>query len=213
MWCAMSDLNCRRIPSGKKTPLRIVRIIAIVSILLPLISCDVFFAAKNGRWNISDPDNELQKLSPSVDGYFGISWSETGDLIAYESADIILIRFDTSDLPEDTAVAYLRLTKSYPNTVDAELEVFRIIQAWDGSSISASVADSPGVFYDDSTAATAACSKDATEVTIPLTGVFTGAREELKNGIIIYAHVEITEPVQFFSSESASPPVLLVGSK
>ena len=153
--------------------MRILRGIAIVSILLALLSCNIFFAAKKGRWNVLDPDNELQELTPSVDGYLGVSWTDTGDLIAYENANIILMRFDTSDLPEVTDSAYLRLMKSYSSTVDSELEVFRIIQAWDGS-ITTTAADSPGVFYDDSAVAMAACPKYAMEVTVPLTGVFTG---------------------------------------
>ena len=186
--------------------MRILRGIAIVSILLALLSCNIFFMTKKGRWNPMDPDNELQEFKPSIDGYVESGFVDSTSLLAQPSAKIILMRFNSGDFPDVLAASYLWMYKLSDNSGNPELEIFRIIEEWD-SSITFSVANDPGRFFNDSIVTRVRVPAEIGEVQIPLGDVFKGDRDNLQNGIIIFAN---DETVEFEASETPYSPLLLV---
>ena len=172
-------------------------------------SCDVFFATKVGRWNIFDPDNELENFYPTVDGYVQNTdpgWEEKLNLCADPGLSVILIRFNEGNMPEAIAASYLWLNKTSTNGTCGQLEIYRIIQPWDGS-ITYSVANTPGDFYDEKAVVNLALPGSPEEMLIPLTDIFSGSKEKLANGIII---ISFDETAEFDSSEMPNPPVLLL---
>ena len=192
---------------------RILKSIIIVIVLSALASCGIFFTPMEDRWNPADPKNELETFNPVVDGYAHASappWEGSKELIAWPNSKIIVLRFDTGDFPNVVAASYMQLTVNAPISADAELLIFRIISDWDTATISYDVVDlNPGTFFDDSqvTQFTVPGSvSDGEQIQIPLAEVFSGDKEKLANGIIIYSSVNVT----FGSTEIGTPPVLLV---
>lgn len=185
--------------------------LTIITLVTMFVGCGVFFAAKEGRWNALDPDNELSTFNPSIDGYVesGVGWiGDKPTLYALPSSKLILIRFDTGDFPDSVAASYLKLKVNTQPPNDADLAIHRIIQSWD-ATISYSLADDPVAFYNGSSVATAkipASIPVGEEVLIPLTGIYSGDKEKLGNGLIVSSSVTL----QFDSSESGMGPLLLI---
>jgi hypothetical protein len=192
---------------------RLSRLPVIVTVVVVLGSCGVFFAPIEGRWNIKDPGNELSTFNPTIDGYAHSTtplWEGSVDLLAWPTSKIILLRFDTADFPDVVAASYLRLTVKVPPSPDAaELSIYRIRSDWDTSSMSYAVADDPVKFYDGSAVAryTIPTSVKAREdIQIPVTGVYSGSKDNLSNGILIYSSVDMT----FDSTETGTAPLLSI---
>ena len=194
---------------------RLFRFALIVMILVALVSCGVFFTPIEGRWNIADPKNELLTFTPIIDGYVHYNatpvWEDLMELIAWPDSKIIVLCFDTADFPDVVAASYLRLTvKMKPSPDAAELSIYRIISSWRTSEISYDfVNNNPGVFFDDSvvtrfTVPSTVYTGD--HIQIPVTEVFSGDKEKLSNGIIIYSSIEVS----FESTETGPAPLLLV---
>jgi hypothetical protein len=173
-----------------------------------LVSCDVFFATRDGRWNVLDPKNELETFKPSLDGYVenGAGWNEGPKLIAWPSSKIVLMRFDIANFPDTVSASYLRLFKLTSTSAGSQLRFHRIKESWD-TLVSYTEAGVDGTFY-DSTALTVEMSQDPLEeMTVSLTEIFSGDKDTLRHGIIIFSESEM---VEFDSSESPSGPLLML---
>jgi hypothetical protein len=186
----------------------------LIAVLLPLLaSCGVFFTPMEGRWNPADPENELLTFNPSLDGYVdGGGWNDgsTYLLATYYSSKIILMKFDAGALPETVAASCLRLTVDGSASGDVNLYVYRIIQSWDSGTVDYTTASSPGIFYDDSKTVVAIVPYSygtGDEVNIPLTGIFSGERDLLQNGVVILSD---PEERHFGSTGLGTAPLLLV---
>lgn len=97
---------------------RILRILVILSLAGLLLSCDVFFVSKGGRYNTLDPENEFVEITAQIDGTADPSiWIEKDPtLIAdahYPSA--VFLRFDVDQIPDDFDRIYLKLYKHFTN--------------------------------------------------------------------------------------------------
>ena len=192
---------------------RLFRFLLIVVILVALASCGIFFAPIEGRWNINDSKNELMTFRPIIDGYAYSSvppWEGAAELLAYPEMKIILLRFDTAGFPDVVAASYLQLTVApQPPTEGTVLSIYRIISAWDTATMSYAIANDPAKFYDGSTVATFTVPTSlytGDHIQIPVTEVYSGDKDELSNGIIIYS----SENVTFDSTETGTAPLLLV---
>ena len=192
---------------------RALKSILIVIVLSALASCGIFFTPMEGRWNPDDPKNELQTFNPTIDGYAHSTtplWVGDSSLLAYPGSKIIVLRFDTADFPRVVAALRLQMTIATAISGDAQLSIFRIISDWDTATISYDVVNGiDSTFYDDSRIATYTIPGSVSageEIEIPLGEVFSGNRDDLKKGIVIYSSINVT----FKSTEDGSPPVLLV---
>jgi hypothetical protein len=191
---------------------RLFSFLLIVVILVALTSCGIFFAPVEGRWNIDDPKNELMTFWPIIDGYAHNGtpvWENLKELIAWPDSKIILLRFDTAGFPDVVAASYLQLTLTTAASPDTELSIYRIVGDWDTDNISYDLVNRPGTFYDGSAVVryTVPSSIYTGEyIQIPVTEVYSGAKDELSNGIIIYSSVTVT----FDSTEIGTAPLLLV---
>ena len=191
---------------------RILKSVQIVIVLSALVSCGIFFTPIEGRWNTADPKNELLSFDPVVSGYVhnvAPLWVDTGTLLAYPGSKFVLLSFDTNDFPKVVANSYLQLTVQDPPSYDAELSIYRIITDREPGTFDYYVIDEEaGVFYDDSAVTKFTISYGVGEqVQIPLTEVFTGKKEDLANGILIYS----SENIGFYPTvDTLNAPVLLV---
>ena len=191
---------------------RICKSILIVMALAALASCGIFFAPMDGRWNPDDPKSELQMFNPIVSGYVhnvAPTWVDTGSLLAYPGSKIILLRFDTDDFPNVVANSYLRLTVQDPPSSDAELSIYRMTSDSDPKTLIYTELDrEPALLYDDSKVSKFTISYGLGEqVQIPLTEVYSGKKEDLANGILIFS----SENIGFYpTGDQINEPVLLV---
>lgn len=191
---------------------RICKSALIVLVLSTMVSCGIFFTPMEGRWNSDDPKNELQTFNPVVSGYVhnvAPTWVDTGALLAYPGSKIILLRFDTGDFPNVVANSYLRLTVQDPPSYDAELSIYRMTSDSDPKTLIYSDLDrAPALLYDDSKVTKFTISYDVGEqVQIPMTEVYTGKKEDLANGILIFS----SENIGFHpTGDQIFEPLLLV---
>lgn len=186
---------------------RLFRFLSITTLVAMLASCGVFFAPMEGRWNIKDPSNELLTYKPIINGYLeGTVWHDGRDeeLYAYPDSKAILLRFSTGDFPDSVAASYLTLAVSMQPGSDADLYVHRILQPWDGLSFTQPPDAMPG-FFDDAFSV-AKLSKSTAEILIPITSIYSGSKDNLTNGLIIYSEV----PVKFYSAELGTAPLLSI---
>ncbi len=185
-----------------------VKLVGIVVLIATLLACEAFFSTKLGRWNPQDPANELEKIEPSVDGYvFSSSWEGTLDLKAEPGIKAILLRFDTSKLPDQIDAAYLDLFKTNLATSGPVVRVHRIIEEWDTADVTFAQADS-GSFVDPNEFLLLTIPKDVNDwIRLDLTDILQGSSSRLKYGIAIYAE---TASVYFESTRKLNRPTLLV---
>jgi hypothetical protein len=150
---------------------------------------------------------------PIIDGYAHNGtpvWEDSKELIAWPDSKIIILRFDTAGFPDVVAASYLQLTvATQPPTEGTVLSIYRIISAWDTATMTYAIANDPAKFYDRSAVATftfptSLYTRD--HIQIPVSEVFSGDKDELANGIIIYSSVTVT----FDSTETGTAPLLLV---
>jgi hypothetical protein len=183
------------------------KLIGIVILIATLLACEAFFATKLGRWNPQDPANELEKIAPSVDGYVFSAWVGDSDLKAEPGVKTILLRFDTSELPDQIDAAYLDLFKTNLAANDPVVRVHRIIEEWDTATISFTQVDS-GSFVDPIDFLLITIPKDLNVwIRLDLTDILQGSASGLTYGIAIYAE---TTSVDFDSSGQSNRPTLLV---
>ena len=191
---------------------RIPKLILIVLVLSTMVSCGIFFTPMEDRWNPDDPKSELQMFDPIVSGYVhnGVPpWVATGTLLAYPGSNIILLRFDTRDFPNVVANSYLRLTVQDPPSYNAELPIYRMTSDTDTKTLIYTELDrEPALLYDDSKVTKFTISYSVGEqVQIPMTEVYTGKKEDLANGILIFS----SENIGFYpTGDQINEPVLLV---
>ena len=194
---------------------RAIRNLTIVAVVLLLASCGVFFVPKQGRWNVEDPDNELETFTPSVDGYTYISdgWHDGAELLRVHSdTKLILIRFNAASFPDTIATSYLKLTvASGPGAGGTDLEIYRVIGDWDPPiDFTTAANQTTEMFFDDAAKAVVTIPSEVgggDEILIPLDNVFSGGKDQLKYGIIIFSFPDLME---FESMELGAGPVLLV---
>jgi hypothetical protein len=200
---------------------RILKSILIVIILSALLSCGVFFTPLEDRWNPADPKSELLSFHPTIDGYAHSTspfWEGAlTQLLVWENSKNILLRFDTDNFPRVVADSHLRLWVIATPSVTTQLSIYRIKSDWEpdpDDSKFYNTVNNPGVFYDDSRVTkfiVPAFAPVAEYIEIPLGEVFSGKRDELANGIVIFSNV--ADALTFHSNESSvqgTEPVLLV---
>ena len=200
---------------------RILKSILIVIFLSALASCGIFFTPLEGRWNPADPKSELLSFNPTIDGYAhnsSITWEGTlTQLLAWENSKNILLRFNTDDFPRVVAASYLRLWVIDTPSVNTQLSIYRIKSDWQPDADDPefyNTVNNAGVFYDDSRVTNflvPAFSPIGEYIEIPLGEVFSGKKDELANGIIIFSNV--ADAMTFHSNESGvegTRPLLLV---
>ena len=123
---------------------RIFRFIVLFLFMTLLVSCDLFLFPREGRWNLIDPDNELEwvdvVLPVEVDGYV-----DATDIRYFDSPLLItdwnvapekatMIRFDYSKLPAYVESATLEMYATSAS-VGTSVEIHVIGQMWIPSSI------------------------------------------------------------------------------
>jgi hypothetical protein len=184
-----------------------VKLVGIVILIATLLACEAFFTTKLGRWNPQDPANELEKIKPSIDGFVYSTWDDTSDLKAEPDVKAILLRFDTSNLPDQIDAAYLDLFKTNLAANDTVVRVHRIIEEWDTATITFTQ-PGYGSFVDPNERVSVTILKEVKDwVRLDLTDILQGSSSGLKYGIAIYAE---TASVYFDSTRDPNPPILLV---
>ena len=95
--------------------LKILMLIVLAGILL---SCDVFFTAKGGRYNTLDPKSEFVEITAQIDGTVNQSgWLEKDPTLSADASYLsaVFLRFDVDQIPDDFDRIYLRLYKYFTN--------------------------------------------------------------------------------------------------
>jgi hypothetical protein len=123
---------------------KIFRSIVLLIFMTVLVSCDVFLFPQEGRWNLLDPDNELEwvdvVLPAAVDGYIDaneIKYFDKTLLItdfSKQPEKAILIRFDFSKLPVQVESATLEMYAT-SQSLGTSVEIYVIGQVWTPATI------------------------------------------------------------------------------
>jgi hypothetical protein len=203
---------------------RILKLFLIVIVLSALSSCGIFFTPMEGRWNPADPKSELQTFNPTIDGYAhnvtlpALTWEGSlTQMIAWKDSKNILLRFNTDDFPRVVAASSLRLWVIATPSVNTQLSIYRIKSDWEPDPDDPefyNTVNNADAFYDDSrvTNFIVAASPPVGEyIEIPLGEVFSGKKDDLANGIVIFS--DVAEALTFHTTESGvggTAPLLLV---
>jgi hypothetical protein len=129
---------------------RALKLIMLLLLIGMLLSCDVFFSSKQGRWNAKDPNAELEpynrSLIPNED-----TWVEApsmndpfSSLLIVRDSKFTLLKFDIPDLPDIITIAELQL---YCTTAgNGTVSLHRILQPWKADSLDPTKVFAPDFF-------------------------------------------------------------------
>jgi len=197
---------------------RFGRSLAIVGAIIGLLSCDIFFAAKSGRYNPLDPENEFVEVFPVVVGEANDSgWMDTGDFVATSSMSpqaAIVMRFNVGEIPDAFEQLYLRLYKSAAGPSGVAIRVHAILQ----SRLPVDYADTQSgppenYYYDWDTYEMHEVSEEAGYQLIPLDKIVDESKENIRYGIIIFSESDYVEFQARDYPEPACQPRLYVATK
>jgi len=188
--------------------------------LFSIFACSFLFAPVAGRYNPSDPQNEIPtvELVPTADGWVestpGADFSQT--ILWINNASTIatpIMRFDRDDLPANVVSAELHLWISVSATADTEIHAHPILEQWSPSSISDAsdpwMVVQDGSFFDPAIMASIVVLKNAHDVyvVLDLTEVYERMIEAGNHGI----YLECTaSAMNLHSSRAANPPKLRI---
>jgi len=202
--------------------LRITRSVVILILAVTLLSCDVFFISKNGRWNLLDPDNELVDVKDRVIGAVLDGYVEDDDTRYFYDPVLVsnwdpsppryapLIIFDFSKLPTFVEYAELQIYNT-SSSATGWIDVYVLGQPWDPDTIVYAPIES-GTIVDfavpfvvlDLPAVGSYFSCDITEMV-----QYMQDKGSNYGFILAWSSVQ----VQFDSSEGDHPPRLVVSGK
>jgi len=127
--------------------------IMLLPLLGMLLSCDVFLAPKQGRWNTNDPNAELeslnQNLTPKVDGFLGLAviWDEAGPDLKVRDDRCALLKITIPEIPDIITLAELQLYCSGgPPPLNSNVGVHRILKPWDAGTVDWTTVTAAGFF-------------------------------------------------------------------
>ena len=127
--------------------------IMLLPLLGMLLSCDVFLAPKQGRWNPNDPNAELEPLSqhlaPTVDGFLGsgVPWNDAGTELKVRNDICTLLKITIPEIPDIITLAELQLCCSGgPPPKDSNVSVHRILKPWDAGTVGWTTVTAAGFF-------------------------------------------------------------------
>jgi len=197
---------------------RILRILLILALAGVLVSCDVFFALKGGRYNYLDPKNELVEVFPTIDGYVDMyGWYEFDSILVADnySPSAIVLRFNINEIPDDLDRVYLRLYH-YSAAESVSIRIHPIVSPdpiLTGLYYSEVEQSS---FHDIETFARYTVSPTEGFEYIPLDSLVSGSVSTISNGVIIFSESG-TDSAIFASmdepDEAAWRPRLLITTK
>ena len=193
-----------------------IRCIGIVLLLAAVMSCDVFFVSRGGRYNPLDPDNEFVAVYPEIDGHAEDTfWDEKNEfLIAqynYAPESAIVMRFDVNDIPDDFDRIYLRLYKSFPTTPETVIRIHPIIADW--TTITDYSTLSHGDFIDVDVFTRHYPRMDPGFELINLDPIVAGSTDSIRYGIVIFSEFD---RIEFHAMETLDPllkPRLYISTK
>lgn len=167
---------------------RILKILIILVLVGVLLSCDVFFAAKDGRYNYLDPKNELVEVFPVIDGYVDMyGWYDSSpELVADNSPSAILMRFDIKEIPDDFDHIFLRLYHSYAAGESASIRVHPVLSSAPISIGLYSDVEQYGFYDPDNFTIYTVGQAEGFEY-IPLDAIVSGSASAIRYGIVIFA--------------------------
>jgi hypothetical protein len=197
---------------------RLPKILIILALVGGLLSCDVFFASKGGRYNYLDPKNELVEVFPVIDGYVDMyGWHELDSILVADNniPSAIVMRFNINEIPDDFDKLYLRLyhysaTESVPISIHPILFSDPIQLGLYYSEI-----EQAG-FYDEEIFAWHTVSPTEGFEYIPLDSIVSGSVSTIRNGVVIFSESD-TYSATFASmdepDEAAWRPRLYITTK
>lgn len=169
---------------------RILKILIILALVGVLLSCDVFFASKGGRYNYLDPKNELVEVFPVIDGYVDMyGWNELDSIMVADNniPSAIVMRFNINEIPDDFDHIYLRLYHSNTTTESVSIKVHPVLSS-DPIPIGLYYSDVEQFgFYDQETFGRYTVSPTEGFQYIPLDAIVSGSASAIRNGIIIFS--------------------------
>jgi hypothetical protein len=191
--------------------MKAMKIIALAIIAVSFVSCDIFLAPQQGRFNPADPSTALvaanRTLGPIADGYVWGPSANKDFTNTYFNAGMDnfgLIKFDLSGLPPIIVKAELKLFNQNAVTV-SNAKACKILQPWDPATVTYLTVTGGGFFN-----ATA-----APTITVPMSnfGVWD-VTQLVKEGAINGLCITSTDPsaASFISMENGSPnkPQLII---
>lgn len=193
-----------------------IRCIGIILLCVVVVSCDVFFVSREGRYNLLDPDNEFVEVYPEIDGHAEDTfWDEKNEfLIAqdnYAPESAIVMRFNVNDIPDDFDSIYLRLYKSFPTTPETVIKIHPIISDW--TTITDYYTLSQGDFIDMDVFTRHYPQMDLGFELINLNPIVAGSTDSIRYGIVIFSEFD---RIEFQAMETLDPlwkPRLYISTK
>jgi hypothetical protein len=133
------------------TAKRVLHLIMLIPLFGTLLSCDVFFASRQGRWNSQDPNAEIELynrvLHPTED-----TWVESPSMNNHTSSELkvwnskyTLLKFDIPTLPDVITVAELQLYCTSDGM--GVVSLHRILKHWNADNLDPA-AVLPSDFFD-----------------------------------------------------------------
>ena len=168
---------------------RILKILIILALVGVLLSCDVFFASKDGRYNFLDPKNELDEVFPVIDGYVDMyGWNELDSMLVADNniPSAIVMRFDIKEIPDDFDHIFLRLYHSYAAGESASIKVHPVLSSAPISIGLYSDVEQYGFYDPDNFTIYTVGQAEGFEY-IPLDAIVSGSASAIRYGIIIFS--------------------------
>ncbi|UCF99781.1 MAG: hypothetical protein JSV89_09640 [Spirochaetaceae bacterium] len=175
-----------------------IRILVLIVFGILLVACDIFFIAKEGRYNPLDPKNEFVEVFPDIDGFADdTNWYQDDPLLSarnYTPMSVVYLRFTIDKIPDDFDNIYLRLYKysSYPGVT---IRIHPVIL--DKVPRTYSEAADPS-FYDMNASTQHIVDSSEGFEYISLDPIIKGSKSRIRYGIVIFSDFE---SVDFISME------------
>jgi len=192
-----------------------IRCIGIILLCAVVVSCDVFFVSRGGRYNPLDPDNEFVEVYPQIDGYAeGIDWFDSDTTMFAQTSptsSAIVMRFNVNDIPDDFDSIYLRLYKSVGTFPETVIKIHPIIADW--TTITDYYTLSQGDFIDVDVFTRHYPRMDRGFELINLGPIVAGSTASIRYGIVIFSE---SDRIEFQAMETPDPlwkPRLYISTK
>ncbi len=183
---------------------RATGILIIVALVGILLSCDVFFISKEGRYNFLDPKNEFVEVFPEIDGTAeDTSWYEFAPYVIASTMSpmsAIVMRFDVGKIPDDFERIYLRLYKLVMSDPAPTIRIHPIIA--DRLPVDYFDADQPDIYYDADNYLKFTVSTAEGYQLIDLSSLVGESTSTIRYGLIIFSEGDY---VDFEAMETPEP--------
>ena len=190
-------------------------ILIIITIVGILLSCDVFFVSKDGRYNFLDPKNEFVEVFPEIDGHADdTAWYDMDPYViasGMSPMSAIVMRFDVGKIPDDFDQIYLRLYKLMMSDPAPTISIHPIIE--DRLPVDYFDADRPNIYYDEDNYVRFTVSSAEGYQLISLDSLVGGSASTIRFGLIIFSEGDYVDFEAMETPEAIRQPRLYITTR